>query len=125
MLSVLLELFFKSKLEWHLRYGAHKLFCRFRKSSSFVVSDNLLSESEKVHFTKYTIDYILIVTRIILLKQNWMMSWALLVLEEAVIVMTTVLMKYIIIIIIVITTTTSTTTTSYFISSHFSALLDW
>ena len=54
-----IELFFKFKLEWHLHYGAYKLFCSFRKSSSFVVLDNPLSESEKVHFTKYTIDYIL------------------------------------------------------------------
>ena len=36
-----------------MRYCAYKLFC------TFVVLDNLLSESEKVHFTKYTIDYIL------------------------------------------------------------------
>ena len=89
-----LEVFFKSKLGRHLRCGAHKLFCSFRKSSSLVVLDNILSESEKVHYTKYTIDY-LIVTIVILLKQNLMMSLALLTLEEAVIVMTTILMKQI------------------------------
>ena len=136
---------FKSKLERHLRCDAHKLFCSFIENiqDTDLDDDNLPSESEKVkHFTKYTIDYITIPTRMILQKQNLMMIWVLLALEEAVIVMTITLMKQIqtlkvkfqyhnfhnfiitIIIIIITTTTTTTTTSSYFIASRISALLD-
>ena len=37
------QTFLQVQIGWLLRYGAYKLFC------TFVVLDNLLSESEKVH----------------------------------------------------------------------------